>query len=80
MVPIDSQEPEKTKKPTWLAKIRIFLAEVKQELNMISFPTWQEVRERVIIVLVVIFVLSVYIFVVDQLCKRYLDPTMFWRR
>ena len=80
MVPIDSQEPEKMKKPTWLARIRIFLAEVKQELKMISFPTWQEVRDRVIIVLVVIFVLSAYIFMVDQLCKRYLDPMMFQRR
>ena len=80
MVPIDSQAPEKMKKRTWLAKIRIFLAEVRQELMMISFPTWQEVRERVIIVLVVIFVLSAYIFLVDQLCKRYLDPVMFWRR
>lgn len=80
MVPLDSQEPEKMKKPTWLAQIRIFLVEVKQELKMISFPTRQEVRERVIIVLVVIFVLSGYIFMVDQLCKRYLDPMMFQRR
>jgi len=80
VVPIDSQAPEKMKTPTWLAKIRIFLAEVRQELMMISFPTWQEVREQVIIVLVVIFVLSAYIFLVDQLCKRYLDPVMFWRR
>ena len=80
MVPIDAQEPERMKRPTRLAKIRVFLAEVKQEWKMISFPTGQEVRERVIIVLVVIFVLSAYIFVVDQLCKRYLDPMMFpWR-
>lgn len=79
MVPIDSQEAEKMKRPTWLTKIRTFLSEVKQEFKMISFPAWQEVRERVIIVLVVIFVLSAYIFVVDQLCKRYLDPMLFQR-
>ena len=58
----------------------MFFSEIMQELKMVCFPTWREVRSTTTIVLIVIFILGAYIFVVDQLCERYLDPVMFRRR
>ena len=80
MFSIDSQEPGGKKRLWSVTRIKVFLAEVLQELKMVSFPTWREVRSTTAIVLIVIFILGAYIFLVDQLCERYLDPLMFRRR
>ena len=77
MLPVETQEVEKRKRLKWLANIRVFLSEVKQELKMISFPSWREVRAQTVIVLIVIFVLSAYVLVLDLICQKYLDPIMF---
>lgn len=77
MSTVDLQELEERKPLTWLARARVFLKEVRQELKMVSFPTWPEVRASALTVLLVIFLLGAYIFLVDQLCERYLDPLVF---
>ena len=77
MSTLDLQEPEERKPLTWLARARMYLKEVRQELKMVSFPTWPEVRASALTALLVIFLLGAYIFLVDQLCKRYLDPLIF---
>ena len=76
MSKVDLQEPEE-RKPTWLARVRVFLREVRRELGMVSFPTWPEVRGSTLTVLLVIFLLGAFVFLVDQLCQRYLDPLLF---
>lgn len=68
--PIEAQEPEERKQLTWLGRIKLFLAEVKQEMKMVSWPMWSEVRSSVAIVLIFVFLLSVYIYVVDQVCEQ----------
>lgn len=77
MSTVDLQEPEERKPLTWLAKVRAFLKEVRQELKMVTFPTWPEVRASALTVLIVIFLLGAYVVLVDQLCQRYLDPLIF---
>lgn len=77
MSTVDLQEPEERKPLTWLARVRAFLKEVRQELKMVTFPTWPEVRASALTVLIVIFLLGVYVVLVDQLCQRYLDPLIF---
>ena len=77
MSTVDLQEPEERKPLTWLARVRTFLKEVRQELKMVTFPTWPEVRASALTVLVVIFLLGAYVILVDQLSQRYLDPLIF---
>ena len=77
MSTVDLQEPEERKPLTWLARVRTFLKEVRQELKMVTFPTWPEVRASGLTVLVVIFLLGAYVILVDQLSQRYLDPLIF---
>jgi preprotein translocase SecE subunit len=74
---VDLQEPEERKPLTWLARVTAFLKEVRHELKMVSFPTWPEVRASALTVLLVIFLLYAFVFLVDQLCERYLEPLMF---
>lgn len=74
MSTVDLQEPEERKPLTWLARVKAFLKEVRQELKMVTFPTWPEVRASALTVLIVIFLLGAYVVLVDQLCQRYLDP------
>lgn len=77
MSTVDLQEPEERKPLTWLARVRAFLKEVRQELKMVTFPTWPEVRASALTVLIVIFLLGAYVILIDQLCQRYLDPLIF---
>lgn len=77
MSTVDLQEPEERKPLTWLARVRAFLKEVRQELKMVTFPTWPEVRASALTVLLVIVLLGTYVILVDQLCQRYLDPLIF---
>ena len=77
MSTVDLQEPEERKPLTWLARVRAFLKEVRQELKMVTFPTWPEVRASALTVLIVIFLLGAYVILVDQLSQRYLDPLIF---
>ena len=77
MSTVDLQELEERKALTWLARVRAFLKEVRQELKMVTFPTWPEVRASALTVLIVIVLLGTYVILVDQLCQRYLDPLIF---
>jgi len=64
---------------SWLSKIKVFLADVMQELRMVSFPTWRQTRAQIVIVLIFILVLGLYVVVVDLICQRYLDPILSHR-
>jgi preprotein translocase SecE subunit len=64
---------------SWLSKIKVFLADVMQELRMVSFPTWPQTRAQIVIVLIFILVLGLYVVVVDLICQRYLDPILSHR-
>ena len=77
MSTLDLQEPEERKPLTWMARVRAFLREVWQELKMVTFPPWPEVRASALTVLIVIFLLGAYVILIDQLCQRYLDPLIF---
>jgi preprotein translocase SecE subunit len=57
-----------------------FLAEVRQEMKDVSFPSWREVRSTTIIVMAVVLALAAYVYVVDQICVRLLDQMLFRQR
>jgi preprotein translocase SecE subunit len=73
------EEPEERERPGWFAKTRVFLEEAWQELKMVTFPTWREVRARSAIVLLFIILLASYIYLVDQICNQLLNPLLFRR-
>lgn len=73
------EESEEQVRLGWFAKARVFLAEVREELKMVVFPTWREVCSMSAIVMLVIFLLASYIYVVDQICHWLLDPLLFHR-
>lgn len=77
MSPVDLQEPQVKKPPARLARAKLFVKEAWQELKMVTFPTWPEVRASVLAVLLFILIVGGFVFLVDQLCQRYLDPLMF---
>jgi preprotein translocase SecE subunit len=79
VTPVDSQEPRQRMRASWLSKIKVFLADVMQELRMVSFPTWRQTRAQIVIVLIFILVLGLYVVVVDLICQRYLDPILSHR-
>jgi len=72
-------KPEERERPGWFAKIRVFLGEAWQELKMVTFPAWRDVRARSAIVLLFIILLAPYIYLVDQICNWLLNPLLFHR-
>lgn len=72
-------QPEEREGPGWFPKIRVFLEEAWQELKMVTFPRWRDVRARSAIVLFFIILLASYIYLVDQICNWLLNPLLFHR-
>ncbi len=54
----------------WLRKTRQFLAEVRVELKRTSWPSGVEVRGTTIVVIVTVFIFSLFLFAVDQVLSR----------
>ena len=52
MTPVDSQEPRERMRASWLTKIKVFLADVMQELRMVSFPTRRQTRAQTVLVFI----------------------------
>ena len=50
----------------WIGKIRQFLAEVSVELKRTTWPSGVEVRGTTIVVIVTVFIFSLFLFTVDQ--------------
>jgi preprotein translocase subunit SecE len=79
LCPVYVEEPEESVRLGWLAKIRVFLSEVREELKMLTFSPWQEVRSMMAMVIFVISLLASYLYILDQISKRLLDPLLFHR-
>ncbi len=43
-----------------------FLRETGQEMKRVTWPTWKELREQTVVVIVTVAVVTFFIFVVDQ--------------
>ena len=79
MSPVHIGEPEERERPKWFAKVRVFLEEAWQELKLVTFPTWRDVRARSAIVIFFIVLLASYIYLVDRICNWLLNPLLFHR-
>ncbi len=54
----------------WIGKIRQFLAEVSVELKRTTWPSGVEVRGTTIVVIVTVFIFSLFLFAVDQVLSQ----------
>jgi preprotein translocase subunit SecE len=49
----------------WLGAVRTFFDEVRQELKKCSWPTWGELKESTVVVVVSVVILSAFVGVSD---------------
>ncbi len=47
-------------------RLTIYMRETSQEMKRVSWPTWRELRESTLVVLATVAVVTVFIFIVDQ--------------
>ncbi|KPK90356.1 preprotein translocase subunit SecE [bacterium SM23_31] len=47
-------------------KTRAFLADVKQEMSKVSWPSFDELRSSTVVVIVVSFIITLFIFGIDR--------------
>jgi len=50
---------------TWLGAVRTFVDEVRQELKKCAWPTWGELKESTLVVVVSVIILTVFVGVSD---------------
>lgn len=50
-----------------MEKIKAFLLDVKKEMNKVSWPTQEELRDNTIVVIVFSLILSAFIYGVDRI-------------
>jgi len=56
-----------------LKKLQQFLADVKFEMNKVSWPTWEELRGSTYVVLSLSLVLIVFLFFIDFFLAKILN-------
>ncbi len=49
----------------WVGAVRTFFDEVRQELKKCSWPTWGELKESTVVVIVSVVILSAFVGVSD---------------
>jgi preprotein translocase subunit SecE len=55
---------------TWLQNAKQFYRDVRTEMNKVTWPDRREVAGTTVVVIIVIFVLGIYLFIVDELSLR----------
>jgi len=50
---------------TWLGAVRTFFDEVRQELKKCAWPTWGELKESTLVVVVSVVILTVFVGISD---------------
>jgi len=57
----------------WYEQIRDFLKDVKVEMKKVSWPSRDELVTYTVVVIIVVFILSVYIGVIDKVFGSFLE-------
>ena len=54
-------------------KIRVFLGEVRSEIKKVTWPRPQELKESTTVVIISVFIITVFISIMDLILSRVLD-------
>ena len=57
-------------------QVRTFLSEVKTETKKISWPSWESLKGSTGVVIVTVFVITVFISIIDLILNRVVDFLM----
>ena len=49
----------------WYSRTRIFLAQVRNEVEKVTWPTWKEVQATTFVVILVSFMFGIYLWGID---------------
>ena len=50
-----------------IARLTQYVKETGQEMHRVSWPTWAELKESTVVVLITVLVVTFFIFIVDQI-------------
>jgi preprotein translocase subunit SecE len=67
-----------TKVAAWPARVKDYVGELRDEMKLVTWPSWKQVRATTIVVIVAVFAFAAYFAVVDELVGRAIE-TVFTR-
>ena len=67
---VDPQEPFLTRVVRWPQEIRDYFEDLRKEMRLVSWPSWNQVRATTSVVIVAVFVFAAYFWVVDMIMGR----------
>ena len=59
------EEPFMTRVAKWPEEIRDYFDDLKKEMRLVSWPTWNQVRATTAVVIIAVFLFAAYFWVVD---------------
>ena len=62
---LSPQEPFMTRAAKWPQEIRDYYDDLRKEMRLVSWPTWNQVRATTGVVIVAVFVFAAYFWLVD---------------
>ena len=62
----NQQEPFMTRVQRWPTETRDYFDDLKKEMRLVSWPTWNQVRATTGVVIVAVFVFAAYFWLVDM--------------
>jgi preprotein translocase subunit SecE len=60
------QEPFMTRVAKWPEEIRDYFDDLKKEMRLVSWPSWNQVRATTAVVIVAVFLFAAYFWAVDM--------------
>ena len=70
-----SERPRKKR----LAAMILFLSEVRQELKLICWPDWRQIRSTTVIVVIFVVAVASYVYGIDVICDYLLEHLLYKR-
>ncbi len=55
-----------TKAAAWPARTKKYVGELRDEMKLVTWPSWKQVRATTAVVIVSVFLFAAYFFVVDS--------------
>jgi preprotein translocase subunit SecE len=53
----------------WPVEIKNYFEDLQNEMRLVTWPTWKQVRSTTAVVIIAVFLFAAYFMVVDQICE-----------
>ena len=68
-----SEETAMTKVTAWPGRLKKYTGELRDEMKLVTWPSWKQVRATTTVVIGAVFAFAVYFAIVDQLVGLAID-------